>query len=154
MAGGNDQVEVKPKNLNIVWSEDKRYWKRDDETAELLQVCWLEVTGSEKVRPGNRYKISFEVSLENNAFGWSGCPVSVMAKIGKKGRYSWKRVKPLDQFSAATGHFLIPDDEFVMQVPPNGNVAQEELYFGLYEIWSGKWKGGLTIHKVIITQVQ
>ncbi|XP_044495904.1 protein PHLOEM PROTEIN 2-LIKE A9-like [Mangifera indica] len=153
MSEGNVQ-EVKPQGLNIVWGDDRRYWQRSDEKAELLQVCWLEVTGSEKVTPGNRYKISFEVSLENNAFGWSGCPVSVMAKIGKKGRYSWKRVKPLDQFSAATGHFLIPDDEFVMQVPPNGNVAQEELYFGLYEIWSGKWKGGLTIHKVIITQVQ
>ncbi len=151
MSEGNVQ-EVKPQGLNIVWGDDRRYWQRSDEKAELLQVCWLEVTGSEKVTPGNRYKISFEVSLKNDAFGWSGCPVSVMAKIGKKGRYSWKRVKLPDQSSVGNVRFSIPDEDFIMQVPQND--SEVELYFGLYEIWSGKWKGGLTIHKVIITQVQ
>lgn len=29
------------------------------------------------------------------------------------------------------------------------NQESKDVYFGLYEVWSGKWKGGLRIHSVI-----
>ncbi|KAK1556909.1 hypothetical protein Q3G72_014410 [Acer saccharum] len=107
-------ITIKPRGFNIVWGKDTRYWQlpeknRQTETAaELKQVCWLEITGSVDVKAGNRYTIEFLVSMKPDAFGWSGCPVFMMAKDSNK------------------------------------------LFFGLYEVWSGKWKGGLLIHNATI----
>ncbi|XP_019240765.1 PREDICTED: protein PHLOEM PROTEIN 2-LIKE A9-like isoform X1 [Nicotiana attenuata] len=39
---------IYPKAINIVWGNDKRFWKLpkyEKEDAELIQVDWLEVTG-------------------------------------------------------------------------------------------------------------
>ncbi|XP_031256713.1 protein PHLOEM PROTEIN 2-LIKE A9-like [Pistacia vera] len=146
-----DKITIKPRGFNIVWGNDSRYWKlpgegKNDEPAELVQVSWLEVTGSVTVTKGKKYKIWFKVSLKDGAFGWNGCPVFMMAKIGKKGRYSWKRIKPLDQFYG-NNNKEIPEEGFEMDVPENGD---DQLFFGLYEVWSGKWKGGLLIHEAII----
>ena len=52
--------------------------------AELIQVSWLEVTGTFDGLKGKKYEIGFEVSLTPDAFGWNGCHVYVMAKVGKR----------------------------------------------------------------------
>ncbi|KAM5587175.1 protein PHLOEM PROTEIN 2-LIKE A9-like [Rosa sericea] len=153
-----DGCIIKPRGLNIVWGNDERYWKipakgsaGDNDAAELVQVSWLEVTGSVVLTPGKTYKLNFEVQLLSEAFGWTEIQAFLMTKVGKKGRYTWKRVKVQQQ--AGTDKFLIPkeEDELRIEVPP-GN-TDNTLQFGLYEVWSGKWKGGLKIYNAQVTAI-
>lgn len=111
--------------------------------AELVQVSWLEVSGKVPVEKGQSYKVEFDVEVKQDGFGWNGTEVLVMAKIGKRGRYSYEPVtltpgKPL----------TIPTKSLVVTVAPAE--LEPELHFGLYEVWSGKWKGGLEIKKAQI----
>lgn len=117
--------------------------------AELLQVCWLEVNGSfpiEGAVKGSKYKICFTISLKSDAFGWNNCPVYVMAKFGKKGKYVWTKItlKASEQSERPIG-----DLEVEYTDTATGN---DTIYFGLYEVWSGKWKGGLQLHNATIQQ--
>jgi hypothetical protein len=115
----------------------------------LIQVSWLEVTGSIVLEEKKQYEVTFNVSLAPDAFGWNGCPVYVMAKFGKKGKYTWKRAT-LDKDTTTTtstggeSSFSIPDQPLKITAPASS--SDTTLYFGLYEVWSGKWKGGLRIH--------
>ena len=118
--------------------------------AELIQVSWLEVTGTFDGVKGKKYEIGFEVSLTPDAFGWNGCHVYVMAKVGKRGKYSWKR-SSLENPKA--GIFQIPLETLDIKVDDNANSTDNKIYFGMYEVWSGKWKGGLKIHHAIIKEV-
>ena len=115
--------------------------------AELLQVCWLEVSGKITcAEKGKKYNISFCISLKADAFGWNNCPVYVMAKFGKKGKYFWKKMMltaPDQRESNIDLEIECKDD----------NEENKTIYFGLYEVWSGKWKGGLLLHKAIVKQV-
>ncbi|KAG2688088.1 hypothetical protein I3760_09G077600 [Carya illinoinensis] len=93
-----------PRGLNIVWGSDPRYWRLptdQDKTGpvELVQVSWLEVTGSREMKASTTYEIGFNISLTQEAFGWNGSKVYVMAKLGRRGKYSWKRAS-LDAFSS------------------------------------------------------
>ncbi|CAK7336985.1 unnamed protein product [Dovyalis caffra] len=105
-----------------------------DKPAELVQVTWLEITGETKEPlPVGKYEIKFEVSLEQGAFGWNGCPVFMMGKIGKKGRYRWTKINLAD---------LGPDKKLVtsdFQIEVFGESEDNKLYFGLYEVWSGRF---------------
>ncbi|XP_034887828.1 protein PHLOEM PROTEIN 2-LIKE A9 [Populus alba] len=144
----------KPRGFSIIWGNDKRYWNLPDQTssdeipAELVQVCWLELTGTTKdpLKEG-KYKIKFEVSMKSDAFGWSGCPVFMMAKLGKKGRYRWSKV---DLSDVSKDKKSVTSD-FVIDV--SKETDDTKLYFGLYEVWTGKWKGGLLIHQAIVEKV-
>ncbi|KAJ6688552.1 hypothetical protein OIU74_017124 [Salix koriyanagi] len=145
----------KPRDFNIIWGNDKRYWNlpepqpdqpqssRDDTLpAELVQVCWFEVTGRTGVvciTPG-KYKIKFEVSKKQDAFGWNS-PVYMIAKSGKKGRYSWKKIDVSTEVT--TEKKELPQD---FEIEVKADTDDNTIYFGLYEVWSGKWKGGLKIH--------
>ncbi|XP_059625198.1 protein PHLOEM PROTEIN 2-LIKE A9 [Cornus florida] len=147
--------KIFPRGLNIVWGNDDRYWRmttnKNESVAELLQVCWLEVSCSIPLVLKKRYQIGFTVSLTSDAFGWSGCHVFIMAKLGKKGKYIWKKLLLTTQTDKA--EFQIPEENLFMEVP--SQVASEDdrtLYFGLYEVWSGKWKGGLRIHHAFIKE--
>ncbi|KAK9267164.1 hypothetical protein L1049_009584 [Liquidambar formosana] len=145
-----------PKALNIVWGNDGRYWsipKNDSggsdtrAAAELLQVSWLEVTGSMDLQPGKKYRVGFNVELKPDAFGWNGCPVYLMAKVGKKGRYKWKKINLQDQGEKPPYYIA---DQFSIDSAPS---TDKTLYFGLYEVWSGKWKGGLKLNHAIVEEV-
>ena len=115
--------------------------------AELLQVCWLEVRGSVRSAvKGNKYKISFYISLKPDAFGWNDCPVYVMAKFGKDSKYSWKKIMLLQ------GKLEI--GELEIEYKDGNNISgSETIYFGLYEVWSGQWKGGLLLHSATVQQL-
>ena len=116
--------------------------------AELIQVSWLEVTGSTPLDVGSKYKINFELSLKPDAFGWNGCQVYIMAKVGKKGKYKWTKISLKDPNPA-----LYPADPSTLEVEVAENDKKDPtLYFGLYEVWSGKWKGGLQIHHAVVTK--
>lgn len=128
--------------------------------AELVQVSWLEVTGVvplPEVTVGKKYKVRFQVSLmAKHATSWGSCPVFLMAKVGKKGKYSWKRIKSLNLRSSGDDEvpFLIPDkdDGELIVTVTSGSADNNLLYFGLYEVWSGKLKKGLKIHHVCISE--
>ncbi|XP_004293746.1 PREDICTED: protein PHLOEM PROTEIN 2-LIKE A9-like isoform 1 [Fragaria vesca subsp. vesca] len=147
---------IKPRGLNIVWGNDERYWKIPKETdgdkpVELLQVSWLEVTGSvDGLRPG-KYKLTFDVKLTADAFGWKDIQVFLMAKVGKKGKYKWARVK-LDQ-GLNTDKVSIPADTQKLKIEVPNDTTDNTLHFGLYEVWSGKWKGGLEIYNAKVTAI-
>jgi len=63
-----------------------------------------------------------------------------MAKVGKKGPYKYEVVK-LD-----CGRKTIPEVKD-LEIDVKVGERDLELHFGLYEVWSGKWKGGLKIYK-------
>lgn len=124
--------------------------------AELVQVSWLEVNGSidmKRLKAGTRYKLEFKVTLKPDAFGWNNSPVYIMAKPGKNSNYIWKNTdlsKIKDEQKSST--FTIPSVPSLEFAMPSS--SDDKLYFGLFEIWAKKWKGGLVIEEVIISEVQ
>ncbi|KAL4011719.1 hypothetical protein IC575_028781 [Cucumis melo] len=152
-----------PRALTITWGNDNRYWRflpstnlKDPKSAvQLLQVSWLEVTCStDKVEAGKTYKVGFNVSLQPDAFGWDDVEVFIMAKVGKKGNYFFKKTN-LGKRSTTTKKFSVPDEGNleIEIVAPQSSPGDCGLYFGLYEVWSGKWKGGLQIHDAFVEKV-
>ncbi|WOL15718.1 Phloem protein 2-like [Canna indica] len=150
---------IRPKGLDVTWGKDTRYWtvkgEGENEVRELLQVSWLEVTGSILLEDlglekGSCYTLSFRVSLKSDAFGWNGCPVYLMVKDPKEGKYQWKNADlsllPKDENKTTT----IPINKLTFQIPSSYD-KKSTLSFGLFEIWRGRWKGGLRIHEVIIS---
>lgn len=127
------------------FSKDKR-----DGLATLVQVSWLDVSGVVDVVKGKKYKVKFEVMLKPDAFGWTGSPVLVMAKVGKKGKYNFSEITLTDHNGE---FFTIPYDESSVIIDVSENAPEAKIYFGLYEVWSGKWKGGLKIQKVYVEPV-
>jgi len=94
--------------------------------------------------PGvKKYRVEFEVRVKDDGFGWSGTDVLVMAKIGKTGKYTYKVTK---LNPGETLNIPKSTDPLEIQV----NKQSEDLHFGLYEVWSGKWKGGLEIVRALI----
>ncbi|XP_027334265.1 protein PHLOEM PROTEIN 2-LIKE A9-like [Abrus precatorius] len=131
---------IQPRGLNIVWGNDSRYWRIPDQgAAELIQVSWLEVSGKVAISKEGNYSIKFSVNVKADGFGWDGTEVLVMAKVGKTGRYTYQVAK------LTPGRRLtIPIQQLKIPVSAS-DAAPKDLYFGLYEVWSGKWKGGLEI---------
>ncbi|XP_038896030.1 protein PHLOEM PROTEIN 2-LIKE A9-like [Benincasa hispida] len=158
-----NKFKIYPRALNITWGKDKRFWnlphrdtRNEDSFAELKQVCWLEVTGSTEkdVLVEEKYKVGFVISLRPDAFGWDDCSVYIMAKIGRRGNYSFKK---MSLAALPTGkRITIPDDDqLIIQVPafkPDNDDLK--LYFGLYEVWTNRWKGGLRIHHAFVEIVE
>ncbi|KAM3361610.1 protein PHLOEM PROTEIN 2-LIKE A9 [Capsicum galapagoense] len=142
---------VYPKALNIVWGNDKRFWKLpiyENDGAELIQVNWLEVTGcidNINIAKKTAYDIGFTMSLMNDAFGWNDSPVYLMAKWGDNTQ--WRKV---NMTSEINGKKLIPK---TITITKGKGTNVDEIYFGLYEVWNKKWKGGLKIHSVNLTEI-
>jgi hypothetical protein len=188
---------------------------RDDGFAELLEVCWLDVSGEMPVTKGKTYDVSFKLSMNTEkSFGWDD-PVTVMARIGKEGEYTRVpidlsklkgevvefppdkcRVKPKSEEksdskeeprekesqtkskseekseskeeprekesqnkskSEEKSESKEEPREKKSQIKPkseeNAKNDKETLYFGLYEVWTNKWKGGLRIHEAIVQEI-
>ncbi|XP_028785184.1 protein PHLOEM PROTEIN 2-LIKE A9 isoform X2 [Neltuma alba] len=145
-----DNFEIFPRGLNIVWGDDPRYWSLETSTngaATLIQVSWLDVSGMVEVKQGKKYRVTFEVMMKPDAFGWTGSPVLVMAKVGKKGKYTYSEIL----LSSHSGEAItIPDGGVEVDLTQG---SEKKIYFGLYEVWSGKWKGGLMIKKAKVEPV-
>lgn len=121
----------------------------------MIQVSWLEVTGKTKLGDNpaaGKYEVGFKVSFKKDAFGWSSCQAFLMTKFGKKGKYVWKKVSlgkednkgPYDEKI----NIEVKQSDLDKQSDP-----EKQIYFGLYEVWSGKWKGGLEIHGAFIKKI-
>lgn len=121
---------------------------KHSEPAELLQVCWLEVTGSydlNSLTKDREYKVTFTVSTKPDAFGWSDSPVYLMAKVG--GQYTWRKADLSQLKNSQKIDIPYTASSLTFKVP-NSPKAEDKVTFGLYEIWRGRWKGGLLIHGV------
>ncbi|KAK4710673.1 hypothetical protein R3W88_005186 [Solanum pinnatisectum] len=140
-----------PKYLNIVWGNDKRYWKLpkyEKDGAELMQVNWLEVTGcidNINIAKKTSYNIEFTMSLMTDAFGWSGSPVYLMAKWGDNTQ--WRKVNLTTDINVNNKM----KSKAITITKGKGNNT-DKIYFGLYEVWNKKWKRGLKIHFVNLTE--
>ena len=119
-----------------------------DGTAEMLEVCWLDVTGSMTATKGKEYEISFILSMnKENSFGWED-PVYVMARIGEQGEYT--RVQ-IDLSKLGPNKEKFPKEKYCRVKNAENN--EKKLYFGLYEVWTNNWKGGLRIHEAIVQEI-
>lgn len=118
--------------------------------AEAIQVMWFEVEATYMgAKAGSKYKIGFNLRLKPEAFGWDSSPVFMMAKVGASGSYTWKR---LNLNAKELKHECVDfPSNFEIDIP----ISTEDttLQFGLYEIWGGRWKGGLEIHHAFVNKV-
>lgn len=108
---------------------------------------WLELKKLDKDR---EYKVRFKVSMKPDAFGWSGSPVYLMAKVGGN-KFIWKSANISGKPPGV--EFCIPEDLKFTVKDTDQLTEDAKLNFGLYEIWRGRWKGGLVIHDVEISPV-
>jgi len=132
-------------SINLLFASSR------DVTAEMLEVCWLDVTGSKTATKGKTYEISFILSMnKENSFGWED-PVYVMARIGEEGEYT--RVK-IDLSKLGLEKKELPEEKCRVEFRSDENAENNEktLYFGLYEVWTNNWKGGLRIHEAIVRE--
>ncbi|XP_060175698.1 protein PHLOEM PROTEIN 2-LIKE A9-like isoform X1 [Lycium barbarum] len=147
--------EIYPSALNIIWGKDARYWKLPEGTfdpATLVQVSWLEVTGwCDKVEKGTKYDVKFELKLTPDAFGFNELPLYFMVKSGKKS--IWKKLYLTKDANVEPNNvsYLVPKNLTI--TTDDSTFEDNKLCFGLYEVWSGKWKGGLIIQKVHIQKM-
>ncbi|XP_064944641.1 protein PHLOEM PROTEIN 2-LIKE A9-like [Musa acuminata AAA Group] len=154
------KMVIKPTALDVTWGNDPRYWSIDKigGAISLHQVSWLEVSGAfdnsaldkvnAKLDYANNYSLKFRVRMKADAFGWSGCPVYLLVKHAVDNKFKWKKV---DLSRLTAGMVVdIPEspDKHTFRPPA------DKLIFGLFEIWRGRWKGGLEILQVIIERDQ
>lgn len=114
--------------------------------AELHQVYWLEVTGLiHETRPNKNYEVGFRVWLNPDAFGWGKYPIYIMVKRGREGKVGWTKI------------YMNPNEKGEFEITAKSEKPSQDedgkLYFGLYEVWSGTWKGGLNIRHAFITEL-
>lgn len=69
-----------------------------------------------------------------------------MTKRGKNGKASWKKIV-LDVSDQAK------DISRLVGVGAEKS-DNDMVYFGFYEVWSGKWKGGLRIYHAFVKEVK
>nr|XP_034909689.1 uncharacterized protein LOC118045217 isoform X3 [Populus alba] len=152
------KITFKPKDLlsNISEEERRQAWtiseSSRDVTAEMLEVCWLDVTGSMTATKGKAYEISFILSMnEENSFGWED-PVYVMARIGEEGEYTRVQID-LSKLGREKEEFPAEKCRVEFRSDENAENNKKKLYFGLYEVWTNNWKGGLRIHEAIVREL-
>ncbi|XP_061953906.1 uncharacterized protein LOC133676272 isoform X2 [Populus nigra] len=151
------KTTFKPNNLSIFSEEESKAWtiseiSEREVTAEMLEGCWLDVTGSKTATKGKAYEISFILSMnKENSFGWDD-PVYVMARIGEEGEYT--RVK-IDLSKLGPEKKELPEEKCRVEFRSDENAENNEktLYFGLYEVWTNNWKCGLRIHEAIVREL-
>ncbi|XP_068657717.1 uncharacterized protein PHLOEM PROTEIN 2-LIKE A4-like [Aristolochia californica] len=149
----NDALYISVKALSIAWGNDKRYWRltdvpegiENDQSAELLQVNWLDVScklDCSKINYFNQpepktYEIFWVIKFNVDSFGWHKAPVKfTVVSEGKK----WQKAKKLEQFRKDDRLVEIPGGEFTVAPGKNTSVS-----FGLSETKTNWWKGNIVI---------
>jgi len=152
-AEGCNCFKLFPKGLNIIWSEDPRYWTwehfkdaSDEFEAPLLKtVSWLEIRGTLKysyLTPNVLYQVVFEAKLEEQADGWDA-PVNFMLRKLPDGAVLSKRTEKLEK----KGEWL---QLVVAEVTAQRHDMAEMLQICMFE-YGGHWKKGLRLKGVKIT---
>nr|GMD04115.1 protein PHLOEM PROTEIN 2-LIKE A9-like [Ipomoea batatas] len=158
--GKNNAPIIEPKNLkfSLGGESSNENWKWESRGEEKVRVSkviwvrvskviWLEVTGEKEVDPKKKYEVKFKVSLneESSSSEWENIPLYVMARRGKKRDYCWKKFV----LTSVTEHEI----GLVIDKVASNDDEDKKLYFGLYDIWSGKLKKGLVIHYAWVQEI-
>ncbi|XP_044481086.1 putative F-box protein PP2-B12 isoform X2 [Mangifera indica] len=134
---------ISSRDLMIVWGDTPTYWRwaslpgaRFQEVAELIGVCWLEISGKISTRilsPGRRLCMQYLL----------GRPPSLLYRSRRvKWQASLARERGDDWLEVELGDFYNTGDE-------NG-----ELEISILETRGGHWKGGLIIQGIEIRPKQ
>lgn len=113
--------------------------------ADLNQVCWLEATGTLELAKPQTYEIIYHIKFKDDAFGWNGVPVTFRLVTPEGQRKEISRVMESDSKRRSKGWREIHGGEFSLSTQTGGKVE-----FGMYEIESQKWKGGMLLAGVTI----
>ncbi|KAA8544783.1 hypothetical protein F0562_019513 [Nyssa sinensis] len=153
--------------LNIIWGNDPRYWQwmnpTEEETrfkgfegakaevAVLLQVNWLEVKGTMdlsllKDTRKTAYTIHYMIKFRVDAFGWHSAPVKFKVRVNGEETEDSMTVEPYrvkhDVWQEVHGgQFTISN---------NTDVGNGSVEFGMFEVESDWWKGGMVLGGVLI----
>ncbi|KAH7679124.1 Phloem protein 2-like protein [Dioscorea alata] len=104
---------------------------------ELIQVCWLEVKGilnleeTQHLLPNKTYELFYIIKFEVDSFGWDDGQfhfIYLVVCIYKKNK--WHKV--------LGGEFTV------------GSTMRGNVKFGMYEIETLWWKGGMVLHGLLI----
>ncbi|XP_020258973.1 uncharacterized protein PHLOEM PROTEIN 2-LIKE A4-like [Asparagus officinalis] len=149
----NKGLTIYPRDLSVTWGNDARYWKwfwllfeSDDykviEIPRLLNVCWLEISGSismMSLRIGLKYEVAFVIMMKSPE-GWENSPVTLRLDLpdGKP------RVRDIDLSTVPTDTWVtIPVDVFT------ATTTKGRVGFSMKEITRLLWKRGLIIKCVV-----
>ncbi|KAG6512578.1 uncharacterized protein PHLOEM PROTEIN 2-LIKE A4-like [Zingiber officinale] len=164
-----DTIYISAKAMQITWGKDERFWKwpslskdklpKDfakhqlsfDSAAELNQVKWLQVTGTldltrhdRQLNPSKTYEIIYHVKFKVDAFGWSKTPVTFLCGASRMKKRGNEMVAL--QRSRGVGEWLqIHGGEF-----KPGKFTAGKVEFGMLDVESEWWKGGMAIAGVTV----
>ncbi|KAG0494592.1 hypothetical protein HPP92_005586 [Vanilla planifolia] len=155
----NGELHISAKALRIVWGNDQRFWQwtklPKEETcfeiaAELIQVNWIEVTGSVNLEKfhldsSKTYEIVYLVRFKVDAFGWHSSPITfeVTTSDGKKNR----RTENLEHHKKDGDQWLeIQGGEFTV----DSSNLKGKIAFSMKEVRTDWWKGGIVLEGVKI----
>ncbi|KAF3450037.1 hypothetical protein FNV43_RR06116 [Rhamnella rubrinervis] len=153
----NNCFMVYPKDMYICWVNDSRYFKwytvkeisdESVEVAELLSVCWLEVTGnidSAMLTPGTTYEVAFVIMVKENSSGLQ-YPIKLTLSLPDGSTQEHKVIL----LKKATGQWIkIPVGQFKTPLQIDGNIG-----FSFTELDSGQWKDGIIFRGVRIQPIK
>lgn len=122
-----------------------------DSVAELEQVKWLQVTGTldltrhdHRLNPSETYEIIYHVKFKVDAFGWSSAPVTFVCGTSKTKKRGYEMVA-MQRSRGADEWLEIHGGEF-----KPGTFASGKVEFGMLDVESEWWKGGMAIAGVTI----
>lgn len=113
--------------------------------ADLNQVCWLEATGTLELAKPQTYEIIYHIKFKDDAFGWNGVPVTFRLVTPEGERKETSQMMESHSKRRSKGWREIYGGEFSLSTQTGGKVE-----FGMYEIESQKWKGGMLLAGVTI----
>ncbi|CAL9130259.1 unnamed protein product [Musa textilis] len=174
-SGEEGTYHIMARGMDIIWSNDERFWKwqtlppedelrqqlsidaenRSCEIAELNQVSWLEATKTldldeekyKRVFDGCKTcEILYNIKFKVDAFGWHGVPVTFQVNSPKPGD-DYTRDERLESYrKRSSGWHQIDGGRFTV---PEGE-KKGKVKFGMYEIKSQRWKGGILLAGVTL----
>ncbi|XP_028759285.1 F-box protein PP2-B11-like [Neltuma alba] len=178
-------IIVPVRALNIIWGNDSRFWRFQDlprdetmmiglkESAWLVQVNWIEVTG--KVRksdlhkePGSvtKYGIFYIIKFRADAFGWHSVPIKFKFRLTTTSA----KQQPQPHYHSTDDNLTIDkeDEKSIILEPyrekqevwheiPAGQFSVSNsdgfLEFGMFEVDSAWWKGNMVLAGVKIKPI-
>ncbi|CAL9120510.1 unnamed protein product [Musa textilis] len=157
---GKDILHISAKDMQIAWVDDNRFWNWTDVSkeipcfgtaADLNQVCWLEAAGTlelakheARLSKPQTYEMIYHIKFKDDAFGWNGIPVTFRL-VTPEGKKEISVVMESHRKRRSKGWREIYGGEFSLSTETTGTVE-----FGMYEIESQRWKGGIVLAGVTI----
>lgn len=125
-----------------------------DSAVELVQVKWLQVTGildlathGRRLNPCKTYEIIYHVKFKVDAFGWSNAPVTFLHGPRKTKKRGYEMMALSRRSRSGAGEWQeIHGGEF----KPSAFTAAGKVEFGMLDVESEWWKGGMVFAGVTI----